>query len=52
MGKQGYSEECAKDSHLECKDCICNCHIPGTMANLAKNVALLDKEMPGLGETL
>jgi hypothetical protein len=50
--KQGFSENCINKNHIDCDDCMCTCHIPGTMANLAKNVARLDKTMPGLGESL
>lgn len=52
MDKQGFSENCTSGNHLDCKDCMCNCHIPGTMAHLAKNVAILEKKIPGLGESL
>ena len=52
MGKLGFSENCNNGNHLDCKDCMCNCHIPGTMAHLAKNVAILEKKTPGLGESL
>lgn len=52
MDKQGFSEKCTSGNHLDCKDCMCNCHIPGTMAHLAKNVAILEKKIPGLGESL
>jgi hypothetical protein len=31
---------------------MCRGHIPGTMENLAKNIALLDRKRPGIGETL
>ena len=52
MAKQGFSEKCNNGNHLDCKDCMCSCHIPGTMAHLAKNVAILEKKTPGLGESL
>jgi hypothetical protein len=52
MGKQGFSESCNNGAHLDCNDCLCSCHIPGTMAYLAKNVAILEKKAPGLGESL
>jgi hypothetical protein len=46
------SENCKKNKHVECNECMCNCHIPGTMENLAKKIAKLDKTIPGIGETL
>ena len=52
MGKQGFSEKCNNGNHLDCKDCMCSCHIRGTMAHIAKNVAILEKRTPGLGESL
>ena len=52
MSKQGFSENCNNKNHLDCDDCMCSCHIPGTMANLAKNVARLYRSMPGIGESL
>ena len=52
MGKEGFSEKCNSGNHIDCKDCICNCHIPGTMANLAKNLAKVERNLPGLGESL
>jgi hypothetical protein len=52
MSKEGFSENCNNKNHIDCDDCMCTCHIPGTMANLAKNVARLDRNTPGLGETL
>ena len=52
MSKQGFSENCNNKNHLDCDDCMCTCHIPGTMDNLAKNVARLDRSTPGLGESL
>ena len=33
-----FREYCKNKNHVECKDCICRCHIPGTMDNLAKNI--------------
>ncbi|HET9774517.1 MAG TPA: hypothetical protein VFP25_05980 [Nitrososphaeraceae archaeon] len=46
------SENCKKNKHVDCNECMCNCHIPGTMENLAKKIAKLDKTIPGIGETL
>ena len=50
--QQGFSENCNNKNHVDCDDCMCTCHIPGTMDNLAKNVARLDRNTPGLGESL
>ena len=52
MGNQGFSDHCKNGNHVECEECICNCHIPGTMDNLAKNIARLERQSPGLGESL
>jgi len=52
MSNKGLSDLCKKNNHLDCNDCMCNCHIPGTMENLAKKIAKLDRTMPGVGETL
>lgn len=46
------SIDCKSNRHLECTDCMCQCHIPGTMENLAKKIAKLEKETPGVGESL
>jgi len=46
------SEYCKGGNHLDCSDCLCRCHIPGTMENLAKNIAKLDRKRPGIGESL
>jgi len=46
------SVDCKSNRHLECADCMCKCHIPGTMENLAKKIAKLEKDTPGVGETL
>jgi len=46
------SIDCKTNRHLECADCMCQCHIPGTMENLAKKIAKLERETPGVGETL
>ena len=43
---------CKRNDHIECSDCMCNCHIPGTMENLAKKIAQLDRKTPGIGETI
>ena len=52
MVRQELSEYCKNKNHIECKDCICTCHIPGTMDNLAKNIAKLERKAPGIGESL
>jgi hypothetical protein len=52
MSKQGFSENCNNKNHLDCDDCLCTCHIPGTMDHLAKKVARLDRTTPGLGESI
>jgi hypothetical protein len=49
---QEFSDQCKNGNHIECEECICNCHIPGTMDNLAKNIARLERQSPGLGESL
>gem|GEM_PF-1115089 len=46
------SDNCKGGNHVDCTDCLCRCHIPGTMENLAKNIARLDRKRPGIGETL
>ncbi len=46
------SSDCKSNRHLECHDCMCKCHIPGTMENLAKRIAKLEKDTPGVGESL
>jgi hypothetical protein len=46
------SDNCKGGNHVDCADCLCKCHIPGTMENLAKNIARLDRKRPGIGETL
>ncbi|WP_187147605.1 hypothetical protein [Candidatus Nitrososphaera gargensis] len=49
---QGLSDHCKGGNHVDCADCMCKCHIPGTIENLAKNIAKLDRKRPGIGETL
>ena len=44
MAKQGFSEKCNNGSHLDCKDCMCNCHIPGTMAQPCKERGNIGKK--------
>ena len=46
------SNSCKNLKHIECDDCMCNCHLPGTMENLARKISMLDKTNPGLGETI
>lgn len=52
MNSAEISQYCKRNNHIECSDCMCNCHIPGTMENLAKKIAQLDKKTPGIGETI
>ena len=46
------SDECKVNKHVDCKYCMCRCHIPGTMENLAKRIAKIEKDEPGFGESL
>lgn len=46
------SDECKVNKHVDCKYCMCRCHIPGTMENLAKRIAKVEKDEPGFGESL
>lgn len=52
LSNQGLSESCRGANHADCSDCMCKCHIPGTMENLARNIAKLERKRPGIGETL
>jgi hypothetical protein len=52
MSTTSISGDCKSNKHLECLDCMCKCHIPGTMENLAKKIAKLEKDTPGVGESL
>ena len=52
MNNLDLSNECKNRNHLACDDCMCKCHIPGTMENLARKIAKLEKQVPGLGESL
>lgn len=52
MSKIDLSKDCKNRDHLECDDCICKCHIPGTMENLARKIAKLERQVPGFGESL
>ena len=52
MDKLQLSEYCKNLKHSDCKECMCNCHVPGTMENLARKISLLDKSSPGIGETI
>lgn len=52
MSTTSISGDCKNNKHLECLDCMCKCHIPGTMENLAKKIAKLERETPGVGESL
>jgi len=46
------SEHCKKSTHIDCSDCACRCHIPGTMEYMSRNIAKLEKERPGVGDSL
>jgi len=46
------SEHCKKSTHIDCSDCACRCHIPGTMEYMSRNIARLEKERPGVGDSL
>jgi hypothetical protein len=52
MGSSGFTEYCRTGSHVECNNCICKCHVPGTIEFLSRNIAKLEKERPGVGESL
>ena len=52
MNSEEISQFCKRNNHIECNDCMCKCHIAGTMENLAKKIAKLDKKIPGIGETI
>lgn len=52
MSVKGISEKCKTGSHVDCNDCLCQCHIPGTMENLARKIAMLDRKRPGIGENI
>lgn len=52
LSNQGLSDNCKDGNHVDCADCMCKCHVPGTMENLSRNIAKLDRKRPGIGETL
>ncbi len=52
MDKLQLSEHCKNLKHSECNECMCNCHVPGTMENLARKISLLDESSPGIGENI
>jgi hypothetical protein len=52
LSNQGLSDNCKGGNHVDCTDCMCKCHVPGTMENLSRNIAKLDRKRPGIGETL
>ena len=52
MDKLQLSELCKNSKHADCIECMCNCHVPGTMENLARKISLLDKTNPGIGESI
>ena len=47
-----FSKNCKDGSHLDCNECICKCHIPGTLEYMSRNIARLEKQRPGLGDSL
>ena len=52
MNRKELSNSCKNGNHIGCEDCVCKCHIPGTMEYMSRNIARLEKERPGLGESL
>ena len=52
MIRKELSNNCKNGNHIDCKECVCKCHIPGTMEYMSRNIARLEKERPGLGESL
>jgi hypothetical protein len=52
MDKLQLSELCKNSKHADCIECMCNCHVPGTIENLARKISLLDKTNPGIGESI
>ncbi len=52
MEKLQLSESCKSLRHADCAECMCSCHVPGTIENLARKISLLDKKSPGIGETI
>jgi hypothetical protein len=52
MNRKELSNSCRNGNHIDCEECVCRCHIPGTMEYMSRNIARLEKELPGLGESL
>jgi hypothetical protein len=52
MNRKELSNNCKNGNHIDCEECVCKCHIPGTMEYMSRNIARLEKERPGLGESL
>jgi hypothetical protein len=52
MDTNEVTEYCKSGSHIDCNNCNCRCHVPGTIEFLSRNIAKLEKERPGLGESL
>ncbi len=52
LSNQGLSDNCKGGNHIDCSDCMCRCHVPGTIENLSRNIAKLDRKRPGIGETI
>ena len=47
MDKLQLSELCKNSKHADCIECMCNCHVPGTMENLARRYLCLTKQTQG-----
>jgi hypothetical protein len=52
MNEHEVSSESKNQNHLHRNAGHCKCHIPGTMENLARKIAKLEKQTPGLGDSL
>lgn len=52
MSKVQLSNNCKNLKHIDCNECMCDCHVPGTIENLARKISQLDKKNPGIGETI
>lgn len=52
MNRKELSNSCKNGKHIDCEECVCKCHIPGTMEFMSRNIARLEKERPGMGESL
>jgi hypothetical protein len=52
MDNNEVAEYCKSGNHVDCNSCNCKCHVPGTIEFLSRNIAKLEKERPGVGESL